>query len=94
MCVNDLEGIVAKPLTDAYRPGVRWLKIKNSNYSPSICRRFPVAPAHRVARSVRRMARERRSSRSCAENRLELCDDPNPKRPKAFRFDLADRSAL
>jgi len=39
MCANDLEGIVAKRLTDAYRPSARWLKIKNPNYSQNEGRR-------------------------------------------------------
>ena len=33
MCANDLEGIVAKRLRDPYEPHVRWLKIKNPDYS-------------------------------------------------------------
>ena len=33
MCAHDLEGIVAKRLADPYKPGVRWLKIKNPHYS-------------------------------------------------------------
>ena len=33
MCSNDLEGIVAKPLEHPYEPWVRWLKIKNPDYS-------------------------------------------------------------
>jgi ATP-dependent DNA ligase len=33
MCVNDLEGIVAKRLADPYDTRVRWLKIKNRGYS-------------------------------------------------------------
>ena len=33
MCTNDLEGIVAKRLGDPYDPSVRWLKIKNPDYS-------------------------------------------------------------
>jgi bifunctional non-homologous end joining protein LigD len=33
MCVHDLEGIVAKRLSDPYEPRVRWLKIKNPDYS-------------------------------------------------------------
>jgi bifunctional non-homologous end joining protein LigD len=33
MCVHDLEGIVAKRLSDPYDPRVRWLKIKNPDYS-------------------------------------------------------------
>ena len=33
MCANDLEGIVAKRLADRYDTRVRWLKIKNPNYS-------------------------------------------------------------
>jgi bifunctional non-homologous end joining protein LigD len=33
MCSNDLEGIVAKRLDDPYEPRVRWLKIKNDDYS-------------------------------------------------------------
>jgi bifunctional non-homologous end joining protein LigD len=35
MCANDLEGIVAKRLADPYDPRVRWLKIKNRDYSQS-----------------------------------------------------------
>jgi len=33
MCAHDLEGIVAKRLADPYGPRVRWLKIKNPDYS-------------------------------------------------------------
>jgi bifunctional non-homologous end joining protein LigD len=33
MCANDLEGIVAKRLTDPYDSRVKWLKIKNPDYS-------------------------------------------------------------
>ena len=33
MCANDLEGIVAKRLADPYDGRVRWLKIKNPDYS-------------------------------------------------------------
>jgi bifunctional non-homologous end joining protein LigD len=33
MCSNDLEGIIAKRLDDPYDPRVRWLKIKNPDYS-------------------------------------------------------------
>ena len=33
MCTNDLEGIVAKRLADPYDTRVRWLKIKNPEYS-------------------------------------------------------------
>ena len=33
MCSNDLEGVVAKRLADPYNPRVRWLKIKNRDYS-------------------------------------------------------------
>ena len=33
MCLNDLEGIVAKRLDNPYDPRVRWLKIKNTDYS-------------------------------------------------------------
>jgi bifunctional non-homologous end joining protein LigD len=33
MCTNDLEGIVAKRLADPYETRVRWLKIKNPDYS-------------------------------------------------------------
>jgi ATP-dependent DNA ligase len=33
MCTNDLEGIVAKRLADRYDTRVRWLKIKNPDYS-------------------------------------------------------------
>ena len=33
MVANDLEGIVAKRLDDPYEPRVRWLKIKNPDYT-------------------------------------------------------------
>jgi ATP-dependent DNA ligase len=33
MCAHDLEGIVAKRLADPYDPRVKWLKIKNPDYS-------------------------------------------------------------
>ena len=33
MCANDLEGIVAKRMADPYDTRVRWLKIKNRDYS-------------------------------------------------------------
>jgi bifunctional non-homologous end joining protein LigD len=33
MCANDLEGVVAKRLADPYGGRVRWLKIKNPDYS-------------------------------------------------------------
>jgi bifunctional non-homologous end joining protein LigD len=33
MCTSDLEGIVTKRLADPYGPRVRWLKIKNPDYS-------------------------------------------------------------
>jgi len=33
MCSNDLEGMVAKRIADPYDPRVRWLKIKNPDYS-------------------------------------------------------------
>jgi len=39
MCANDLEGVVAKRLTDGYRPRTRWLKIKNPDYSQNEGRR-------------------------------------------------------
>jgi len=39
MCAHDLEGIVAKRLTDSYRPHVRWLKIKNPDYTQNEGRR-------------------------------------------------------
>jgi len=42
MCVNDLEGIVAKRLNDPYGPRTRWLKIKNRSYSQMEGRREPL----------------------------------------------------
>ena len=33
MVANDLEGIVAKRLADPYEPRVKWLKIKNPDYT-------------------------------------------------------------
>jgi len=33
MCANDLEGIVAKRLTDPYDARVKWHKIKNRDYT-------------------------------------------------------------
>ena len=51
MCSNDLEGIVAKRLGDPYDPRVRWLKIKNPDYSQKEGRgdlfNAPRPPAHR-----------------------------------------------
>jgi hypothetical protein len=38
MCTNDLEGIVAKRLADPYDTRVRWLKIKNPDYSQKVGR--------------------------------------------------------
>jgi bifunctional non-homologous end joining protein LigD len=38
MCAHDLEGIVAKCLGDPYDPRVRWLKIKNPDYSQKVGR--------------------------------------------------------
>ena len=49
MCAHDLEGIVAKRLADPYEPRVRWLKIKNSDYSRPAA---PLDAAHRM-RSAR-----------------------------------------
>jgi bifunctional non-homologous end joining protein LigD len=39
MCAHDLEGIVAKRLADPYGARVRWLKIKNPEYSQKEGRR-------------------------------------------------------
>jgi bifunctional non-homologous end joining protein LigD len=39
ICSNDLEGVVAKRLADPYEPRVRWLKIKNPDYSQTEGRR-------------------------------------------------------
>jgi len=33
MCTNDLEGVTAKRLTDPFESRIRWLKIKNPDYS-------------------------------------------------------------
>lgn len=33
MCANDLKGVVAKRFADPYEPRVRWLKIKNPDYT-------------------------------------------------------------
>jgi bifunctional non-homologous end joining protein LigD len=33
MCANDLEGIICKRLADPYDPRVRWIKVKNRDYS-------------------------------------------------------------
>jgi bifunctional non-homologous end joining protein LigD len=38
MCANDLEGIVAKRLADPYDSRIRWLKIKNPDYSQKVGR--------------------------------------------------------
>jgi len=64
MCANDLEGTVAKRLTDAYRPRTRWLKIKNPNYSQNEGRRelFDKSP-RRSARNARLLRHDRRSHR-------------------------------
>ena len=55
MRANNLEGIVAKRLTGSYNPRVRWLKIKNPNYSQNEGRRelfdkSPRRPAVTTAR--------------------------------------------
>jgi bifunctional non-homologous end joining protein LigD len=49
MCAHDLEGIVAKRLADPYDPRVRWLKIKNPDYSQKEGRadRFNAPPRRR-----------------------------------------------
>ena len=50
---HDLEGIVAKRLDDPYGPRVRWLKIKNPDYSQKEGRGDLFnAPRHRLARTV------------------------------------------
>lgn len=33
MCIHDLEGVVAKKLSESYKKSTRWYKIKNKNYS-------------------------------------------------------------
>jgi bifunctional non-homologous end joining protein LigD len=53
MCTNDLEGIVAKRLADPYDPRVRWLKIKNPDYSQKESRADLFnGPRHRSAHSA------------------------------------------
>src|SRR5215813_5445811 len=53
MCSNDLEGIVAKRLADSYDARVRWLKIKNPDYSQKEGRGDLFnGPRHRRAHSV------------------------------------------
>jgi ATP-dependent DNA ligase len=37
MCAKDLEGVIAKRLADPYGSRVRWLKIKNPDYSQNCC---------------------------------------------------------
>ena len=50
---HDLEGIVAKRMADPYDPRVRWLKIKNPDYSQKEGRGdLFSAPRHRLAHSV------------------------------------------
>jgi hypothetical protein len=50
---HDLEGIVAKRLDDPYDPRVRWLKIKNPDYSQKEGRGDLFnSPRHRPAHSV------------------------------------------
>jgi hypothetical protein len=39
MCANDLEDVVAKRHGDRYEPHVRWLKVKNRDYSQAEGRR-------------------------------------------------------
>ena len=50
MCINDLEGVVAKRLADPYDSRIRWLKIKNPDYSQKDGRgdllNRPRRPAH------------------------------------------------
>lgn len=50
MVAHDLEGVVAKRLTDPYDSWVRWLKIKNPRYSQSEGRRelFERTPSPRL----------------------------------------------
>lgn len=45
MRVHDLEGIVAKRLNEQYDPRVRWLKIKNPDYSQKVRKRRSVEPS-------------------------------------------------
>ena len=50
---HDLEGIVAKRLADPYDSRIRWLKIKNPDYSQKEGRGDLFnAPRHRLARTV------------------------------------------
>ena len=52
MCAHDLEGIVAKRLTDPYEPRVRWLKIKNRDYTQQVGRADLFnGPSQRAVRS-------------------------------------------
>jgi hypothetical protein len=53
MRTHDLEGIVAKRLNDPYGTRVRWLKIKNPDYSQKEGRGDLFnAPRHRPAHSA------------------------------------------
>jgi ATP-dependent DNA ligase len=38
VCKLDLEGIVAKRMSDPYAPGTRWFKIPNRSYSQKVGR--------------------------------------------------------
>jgi hypothetical protein len=75
MCANDLEGIVAKRLADPYDGRVRWLKIKNPDYSQKEGRTelFNRAKAYRVCAETRRSPDERsRRGRSDSGNSVAL----------------------
>jgi ATP-dependent DNA ligase len=52
MRTNDLEGTVAKRLNDPYGPRIRWLKIKNLDYSQREGRGDLFNRSQRAARSV------------------------------------------
>jgi ATP dependent DNA ligase domain len=55
ICTNDLEGVVAKRLADPYDPRVRWLKIKNRDYSQKEGR----GPVQSTAAAVEQSSRRR-----------------------------------
>jgi ATP-dependent DNA ligase len=54
-CGMDLEGIVAKRKDSLYHPSVRWLKIKNTNYSQAEGRRELFQKRSASVRSNRRL---------------------------------------
>jgi ATP-dependent DNA ligase len=78
MCSNDLEGIVAKRLADRYDTRVRWLKIKNPDYSQKEGRDESLQRDPAKSRKTRK----REAGGSAAARRLA----DFPRRPIGYRL--------